>query len=407
MTEIEDRLRAELADFAQRADSARIRPLRQPAIRARSRVPAWLAPAVAAAAVAALVTGVVYTHQIAGHRQPASGVRTAVSPFSLSTGTIAGLPRYYLTLDQPTSWQQSARAVVHSSATGAALATRRILLTGSGQPLVTGAADGRTFLIADGARIYLLRIGADGHAVQLSHAPVKAGPFDVTGIALSPDGSRVAIAQEHDVYAQVQVSSLATSATMTWRTRANGIVPSISWSAGGHQIGFLWESGLHSPPPRQQDGYRVLNVDDPGGNLLATSVDPASPNPGGDYPPAYLTPDGRAFITSSTKIVPGDQATVITKIISLSTQTGRVQQVLYTASAHGHPQTYGNAGTLAEQGCAVLSLDSTGQHPLVQCFLFGRFTFGTLASGHLKALPGIPNIYCTQECRTEWATAAW
>ena len=163
---------------------------------------------------------------------------------------------------------------------------------------------------------------------------------------------------------------------MTWRTRANGIVPEYFAVGRRSPDRFLWESGLHSPPPRQQDGYRVLNVDDPGGNLLATSVDPASPNPGGDYPPAYLTPDGRAFITSSTKIVPGDQATVITKIISLSTQTGRVQQVLYTASAHGHPQTYGNAGTLAEQGCAVLSLDPTGQHPLVQCFLFGRSTFG-------------------------------
>lgn len=401
MTDIEDRLRTELADFAQRADAARIRPLRQPAIRARSQVHARLAPAAAAAAVAALVTGIVYFHQIAGHRQPAARINS-------STGTIAGLPRYYLTLDQPWSGRPFATAVVHSSATGAALATQRIRLPKSGQPSVTGAADGRTFLIADGARSYLLRITADGHVMQLSHVALKTGSFAISGIALSPDGSRVAIAQEHYVHAQVQVSSLTTGATMTWRTPANGTVPSLSWSASGHQIGFLWESGLHSPPPRQQDGYRVLNVGDQGGNLLAaTAVAPASPNPGGDLPSAYLTPDGRSFITSRTQIVPGDQKTVITKIISLSTRTGLVQQVLYTASAHGHPQTYGNAGTLADQGCAVLSLDPAGQHPLVQCFLFGRFTFGTLVDGHLKALPGIPNIDCTRECRTEWATAAW
>ena len=401
MTEIEDRLRAELAAFAQRADSARIRPLRQPAIRARSRVPAWQAPAAAAAAVAALVTGVVYIHQIAGHRQPAARINS-------STGTIAGLPRYYLTLDKPWSGPPFARVVVHSSATGAALATRRIRVAENGQAQVTGAADGRTFLIADGAKFYLLRIGADGQAVQVSDVPLKTGPSDVTGIALSPDGSKVAIAQDHHTQAEVQVSSLATGATVTWTSPANGIVPDLSWSAGGHQIGFLWISGLHSPPPRQQDGYRVLNANDPGGDLLAaTAVAPASPNPGGDFPLAYLTPDGRSFITSSNLVVRGDPATIITKIISLSTQTGRVQQVLYAASAHGHPQTYGNAGTLAEQGCAVLSLDPTGQHPLVQCFLFGRFVFGTIGDGHFKALPGIPNIYCTQECRTEWATAAW
>jgi hypothetical protein len=230
MTDIEDRLRAELADFAQRADSARIRPLRQPAIRARSRVPAWLAPAAAAAAVAALVTGVVYTHQIAGHRQPATGVSTAASPFGPSTGTITGLPRYYLTLDKSWSGPPFARVVVHSSATGAALATRQLRVAENGQALVTGAADGRTFLIADGARFYLLRIGADGHAIQVSDVPVKAGTSDVAGIALSPDGSKVAIAQEHYVHAEVQVRSLATGATVTWTSPANGVVPSDPWS---------------------------------------------------------------------------------------------------------------------------------------------------------------------------------
>jgi len=371
-------------------------------------MPAWLAPAVAAAAVAALVTGVVYTHQIAGHRQPIAGVSTAVSPFNSGTGPIAGLPRYYLTLAKPWSGPPLAMVVVHSSATGAALATRQIRVAKNGQASVTGAADGRTFLIADGAKSYLLRIAADGHSVQVSDAPLKAGPSDVTGMALSPDGSKVAIAQEQGTHAEVQVTSLATAATVTWTSPANGIVPSLSWSAGGHQIGFLWESGLHSPPRQQQDGYRVLPADDPGGDLLAaTAVAPASPNPGRDFPPAYLTPDGRSFITSRNQVVPGDPATVITKIISLSAQTGRVQQVLYTASAHGHPQTYGSAGTRAEQGCAVLSLDPAGQHPLVQCFLFGRFAFGTIGNGHFKALPGVPNIYCTQECRTEWATAAW
>jgi hypothetical protein len=148
-----------------------------------------------------------------------------------------------------------------------------------------------------------------------------------------------------------------------------------------------------------------------GGDLLpAGAAVPVTHNPGGDMPPAFVTPDGQALITNSTRITPGPghHVTVTTKIIKLSARTGRVQRVLYTASARGVPQTYGNAGTRDEQGCTVLSLDPTGQHPLVRCFLLGRLSFGMLASGHLKPLSGMPNIYCVRECRgPRWGTAAW
>ena len=142
----------------------------------------------------------------------------------------------------------------------------------------------------------------------------------------------------------------------------------------------------------------------PGAAALVT------PNPGGDIPPAFVTADGQAFITSRTQIAPGrgHHVTVTTKIIKLSARAGREQRVLCTASARGVPQTHGNAGTRDQQGCTVLSLDPTGQHPLVRCFLLGRFTFGTLADGHLRPLPGIPNSYCARGCRGErWGTAAW
>jgi len=148
-----------------------------------------------------------------------------------------------------------------------------------------------------------------------------------------------------------------------------------------------------------------------GGDLLpAEGPVRVPPNPGGDIPAALVTADGRAFITSSTRIVPGPDhhVTIITKIIKLSGRSGQVRGVLYAASARGVLQTYGNAGTADEQGCAVLSLDPTGQHPLVRCFLLGRFTFGTLAGGHLRPLPGVPNIDCARECRgQQWGTAAW
>src|SRR5262245_886126 len=126
MTDLEDRLRTELATFAQRADPALIRPLREPAVRARPRVPGWLAPAAAAAAVAAVVLGVAFADRLAGHGP--------------AIGPVAGVPRYYLTLDRPWSGHV-ARAVVHGSGTGAAVATGRIPLLGGESPSVTGAAD--------------------------------------------------------------------------------------------------------------------------------------------------------------------------------------------------------------------------------------------------------------------------
>src|SRR6266536_1672858 len=278
MTDLEDRLRAELAAFAQRADPALIRPLREPAIRARPRVPGWLAPAAAAVAVTVVVMGVAFVGWLAGHRP--------------ATGPVAGVPRYYLTLDGPWSGH-FARAVVHGSATGATLASARIPLLDGESPSVTGAADGRTFIIVDntgqapghgyGVRFYRLRVGPDGGTVRLSRLPIKVWPLAVDDVAVSPDGSRLAIAEQscggsRCRYSQIQVRSLATGATKTWRTRAAGAPWNLSWAAGGHQVGFLWESGLHSPPRPQRDGYRLLNVAGPGGDLLpAGAVLPARP----------------------------------------------------------------------------------------------------------------------------------
>jgi hypothetical protein len=409
MTDLEDRLRTELTTFAHRADPALIRPLAEPAVRARPRLAGWLAPAAAAAAVTAVVLGLTFAGGLAGHHPAA--------------GPASGAPSYYLTLDEPWSGH-SVRAVVHGSATGAALASTRIPMLDNASPSLTGTADGRTFIVVDngsalgnghGDRFYRLRVGPGGRTVRLDRLAIKLRSLAVDGVALSPDGGRLAIAEQscHGngcQYSQIQVRSLATGVTRTWRTPASGAPWSLSWTAGG-QVAFRWESGLHSPPPAQRTGYRLLNVAGKGGDLLAGGAAvPVPPNPGGDVPTALVTPDGQAFITNSTRVVPGQhhQVTVTTKIIRLSARTGRVQRVLYAASARGVPQTYGNAGTVGEQGCTVLSLDPTGQHPLVQCFLLGRFTFGTPAGGRLRPLPGIPNSYCARGCRgLRWGTAAW
>lgn len=409
MTDLEDRLRAELNGFARQADPALIRPLRQPAARRRSRMPGWLAPAATVAAVLAVIMGGTFAGRAVGHGR-ADGTTGAIPRAPrYYFGSVSGLPRFYLVLESGDPF----RAVVHSSLTGAPLATTRVPGM-SGTPIVTGAADGRTFLIEQGRLFYRLRVGPGGRGGRGARADrlqVQVGSLTVDSAALSPDGRSVAIAEQSAQHQLVEVRSLDTGATRTWRTRAPGAAWNVSWSADGRQVGFLWEANLHSPPPSQRDGYRLLDVSGPGDDLLAaTAVVSVPPNPGGDIPPAFVTSDGRGFITSTTQIASGvdHRVTVISKIIKVSARTGRVQQVLFAASRSGVLNRYGNAGDKAAQGCAVLSLDSAGQHPLVRCFLTGRFNFGTLARSRLKPLAGLANTFCVRECRgPRSANAAW
>ncbi|HEV8223496.1 MAG TPA: hypothetical protein VGQ05_24800 [Streptosporangiaceae bacterium] len=420
MTDLEDRLRAELDAFAQRANPAVIRPLRPPPgraprqafLRTPRRMRRWLAPVAAAAAVAVVIAGVTLAVPTAGHN-PVTG-----------PGPIAGVPPYYLTLDQP-SKGLVATAVLRSSATGAVLSRARVSLMGSEQPSVTGSADGRTYVVVDntfesaghgyGVRFYRLQAGPQGRSLRVDRLPISTFPLAVDDVALSPDGRELAIAEQSCrrggcQYNQIQARSLATGATRTWRTRHDGAPWNLSW-AGGRQIGFLWEGNLKPHSPRLRSGYRLLDVTGPGGDLLAAGpVVQLRPNPGHDIPAAFATPDGRAFVTSSSRVVHGQdhRVTVTAKIIKVSARTGKVQRVLYTESASGVLRTYGRTGSLDEQRCMVLALDRTGEHPLIQCFVMGRFSFGTLLDGHLAPMAGLPNSYCVRECRGPmWGDATW
>jgi hypothetical protein len=417
MTDLEDRLRAELDAFARRANPAVIRPLRPPPGRALQRkprrVPRWLAAVAAAAAVAVVIAGVTLAVRPPGH-----------NPLPTGPGPIAGVPPYYLTLDQP-SKGLVATAVLRSSATGAVLARARVPLQGGEQPSVTGSADGRTYVVLDntfqgaghgyGVRFYRLQAGPGGRTLRVDRLPISTYPLAVDGASLSPDGRKLAIAEqscrgERCQYNQIQVRTLATGATRTWRTRHEGAPWNLSW-AGSRKIAFLWEGALKTHSPRLRTGYRLLDVTGPGGDLLAAGpVVQVRPNPGHDIPAAFVTPDGRAFVTNSTRVVNGrdHHVTVTAKIIMVSARTGRVRRVLYAESASGVPRALGRTGALDEQRCTVLALDRRGQHPLIQCFVLGRFSFGTLAGGHLAPMAGLPNSYCVRECRGPmWGDATW
>ncbi len=434
MTDLEDRLRNDLKELAERAHHGSIRPLRVPPARGGSRLVRWLAPVAAVAAVLGVIVGVSLAGGSAG-RQPASG------------GAPAGMPPHYVTLGESDSPQgASVTAVVHDSVTGQALTSVDVptLKSAGGpeSPTITAAADNRTFVITetgevavgsatkkikvpDGrhhgsitirvpaqvthvSRFYVLRVAADGRSASLSRLPVSVSPLAVDDVALSPSGDQLAIAVQscpagRCQYSGIRVISLATGAASTWTTRAPGAPWNLSW-AGPGQVMFLWESGLKSPPQTQRNGYRLLSVAGPGGSLLAARpvVSPA-PMASGFIPRALLTPDGTAVITSTAQNVRArsGRTTVVARIVELSASTGRLIRVLHVARERTIPGLR-DAGSV-DEACSVLSLGPAGVHALVECFGFGR-----LDGDRFTALPGVQNpTSITTSGPQIWGTGVW
>ena len=412
LTDLEGRLRTEMDAFAQRANPDVVRPLRPPPGRAERQAPRrkrrWLAPAAAAAAVAAVIAAVTVAVRSGGYRQPAE---TGLLP-------VPAIPPYYLVLSAFPSGHQWP-AVLRSTATGEVLAsTRAMPLTNGSSTMVTGSLDGRTFVVLDNAAVpdktslYRVRVAPDGRSLRVDRLPISTYPMEVHSVALSPDGSQLAIAERscpgnRCQFAQIQVRSLATGAIRNWRTQADGGPWELSWSADGRHIGFLWLSTRKPPVPRPE--YRQVDVTGQGDDLLAGTAVRMPPDSVRALTSPVVTPDGRAYVTANVKLVRGrdHRGTVTARIIKISARTGKLQRVLYTKSASDVLQAGGRTGPIDYQDCRVVGLDRTGQHPLVQCSALGRISFGIVAGGHLRRLP-YPNTSCIAECRgPTWAAAAW
>ncbi|HEY2307097.1 MAG TPA: hypothetical protein VGI05_14560, partial [Streptosporangiaceae bacterium] len=207
-------------------------------VRARRRRAA--VRAAAASIGAALVALVLAVNLSAGPgpvvAEPPPGLLLAAAVLSPppARAAIAGMPRYYVTVDhfRPV-------AEVRDSRTGKVLATvalpRRIDPKAS---QIAAAGDGRTFVLAllsfPQTRFYRLRVTDGGHSARLTAlnaAPLSPGE-DADGIAVSPDGSRLAVAIQRSggQHGAVEVVSLATGAARTWTTGRPGIPWGVSWA---------------------------------------------------------------------------------------------------------------------------------------------------------------------------------
>lgn len=401
MTDLEQRLRRDLQEVTERVAPGSIRPLREPPVRRRTRAVRWLAPAAAVVAVIGVVAVASLVSRPQGHQSASVPTNSVPEP--------AGpMPRYYVVAYQAFVGAAAAHVVtyaaVHDSATGALLAKVTVpTLTdsqgGTEGPSITAAGDDRTFVIMeqstgpDVVKLYRLRVAANGRSATLRPLPVTVpGYLSVTDVALSPDGTRLAMDVQHCnkttcPYTGIRVVTIATGAASTWVTRVNGAPFNVSW-AGNQRVAFEWQSGVRDPAAGQQTGYRLLDLTGPGRNLMASRAVGSPPAEPTQYVPAALvTPNASLVITSEVQNIPDGlgRDTVISKIIELSARTGQLVRVLYTVTQPGVSSGASGAGQL-DQSCNVLSLGPAGVHVLVACPGFGR------VDGHrFTALPGFPS----------------
>jgi len=401
MPPIEDLLRDELKRVADTVQPGQLRPLQVP-VRER-RWHRRLLPVAAAAAVIAVAVAAVL---VAG---PKPGPASAPGP--------AAVPRYYLTFTYvPDQAYHGLRlpvteAVVRDSATGRITGTVKIVTDDFPAPVTVAAApDDRSFIIGtyepdptgtqrtnyEEYRFFRLPLSAAGRPGRLAELPAYPVPMYafVAGIALSPDGTLLAVSSTYRVGPQpgppaaaVEVINLVTGKVRIWTAAAQHghyYEPGPpSWADGDRMIAFTWQhSQSLTNDNMTMEGVRLLDTDAPGDNLADSRMIVSRKAVSGTIQSALITPDGRDVLMATFRNVPsgGNRGTVIAQLAEVPAAGSGPVRVLRTETARYTVNTKGYLDGTSQ----VLSLDPTGRYALVQCLQFGWLD---LDLGRFTSLP--------------------
>jgi hypothetical protein len=386
MTRTEDRLADALAAVGRSVREETLPPL--PA-RGPSPVPRrwgrWLVPLAAAASVILVVVLVSAVHLFPG--KPGGGnVRTA------------GLPRYYAALDR-----QERSVVIRATATGAV--TGRTPRPGGNDsfPSAIAATDGgREFVAAysgtlashqERTWLYSFRLTAAGRVTGF--ARIRGGVFTgvsaANGIAVSPDGSQVAVVLEPPLNpikpppppAEIGVVSLRTGAQALWAGGMNRAgfefnVASVSWMPDGRSLLYLgvWCQGELSGVPYCTTGphvaqVRTLRLTPGGGRLDQGSVLLTDSYRYPDIIQALAGPGGKSI--NLVELTGPDAGKVFPqpgdlRVIGVPLDHGR-PRLLYRAAVDSHPYVF-------------LGSDASGRY-----LLLAWARNGWIDHGRLRPLP--------------------
>jgi hypothetical protein len=285
---------------------------------------------------------------------------------SASQGAVGALgpdsvPPYYVAIDahgNPSS--VPSYAVVRATSTGTQLGTVAPSLPGGTVLAATAAADDQTFVLDEekfqrnGSTVsgatetrsfYLLRLHRGGMPAGVTQLHMTIAGL-VTGMALSPDGTKLAIAVQPrhrpDVnLEELRIYTLATGAVRTWR--GEGVIgfspddsQSLSWTANGRLLLYDWKPASLGHSPGNGFAPWLLDTTLAGTGLQADSRQVASfgATPSADAPSCQsnyiITPDGSAVVCGAvTTIGLASQNNATFAFYGLSTSTGRALRTLY------------------------------------------------------------------------------
>jgi hypothetical protein len=446
MNTLEDRIRAAVVQTAEEIAPGSIRPLSLyghgsvgrrtrggGAANLGRRVARWprvLIPIAAAASVIAVVAAsLAITGNLGGHRsaaarahadarahagQPGNGrgqpakVPPIVSPASLAA--LASVPEFYVATT-PGYMGSNNRAQVRATGTGAVLATVAAPAPYNTFSWVSATADDRTFVLAaqewtpippgsasgsiekrdddTPTKFFVLHLSSDGRTARLSALPIPVQPGSVwmDGIALSPDGSKLAVVINSNganrVNPAIAVYTVATGARKQWVWPGNAVIGNqkpwgspLSWAADGRTLAF------QIVPANGTIEVRLLDTDAAGGRMASrlgvewtaggvTGANGAVIIRGSRANPAnslsgyntLITPDG-------TKIVCRTTGTTVSGITEFEASTARVVSDTYP------------------QATDVLWTNASGSTLIVS----NASTVGVLAGGQFTPLPDASNV---------------
>ena len=320
--------------------------------------PAWIAPLAAAAAVIIVAGGGVTASSLLARSATVRPSASSAPAGGASAGSYASVPPYYVAV------VTTSLTEVRATWTGTTLdrITTKTPVAG-----VAGAADGRTFVLDEQRSIvggsvtwvgqpafYLLRLTASGTRESLTRLAVPPIPHGtvVSGLALSPDGSKLAVDVDSGSWSQARLMeimtyTLATGASRSWTASGvtNGDAPSgftgsgvdgaqsISWTADSRTLAFSVEN--KSPAGLPSAGVRLLDTAAGGTSLMADSrlaVTERKFGPGGSLggaaPPYY-------FLACSTDAIISMDGSVIVCVYSTGVGNGTVTGFAEYSTATG------------------------------------------------------------------------
>jgi hypothetical protein len=296
---------------------------------------------------------------------PGTQLDQAITP-APSAAAEAGLPRYYAVASQA----GTPALQVRSSATG------KIVSTVAGPTgcmpdtyQVATAGDDRNFIFSclvtatRKNRFYRLRISSRGVPAPVTSLPVPlvASAF-VTGLALTPDGRRLALGLQRGAGAVIEVVTLATGAHQAWSGPKMGRPTLLTWADHEREIGF-WSEGL-----------RVLNLAKPGSNLASARLALSIFHQAELVQEAMLSPDGTTIIADVAYNFPHGKipakTSAIGGIAEVAAGSGKTERLFIAQHVHGN----------AIYPCQLTAIDASGHHILAGCDQSDRIDRGRVTA---------------------------